>query len=93
MCRLSWINGTNPHVVFLTDFRYEKKTDVLHNKVTTERKESKNKVEEDRYMQEEREKMAVEEYEHWLVSAAAGALGAPPESGPAPALCRRSNQS
>ncbi|XP_040892485.1 microtubule-associated protein 9 [Toxotes jaculatrix] len=45
----------------------EKKKDVLHVKLTTERKEIKNKAEEERYMTEEREKMALEMYENWLV--------------------------
>ncbi len=33
-----------------------------------ERKEVKNKEEEERYMKEERDKMALEIYENWLVS-------------------------
>lgn len=33
-----------------------------------ERKAVKNKEEEERYLKEEREKMAVEMYEQWLVS-------------------------
>lgn len=48
--------------------RCEKKKDVLHEKVTMERKEIKNKAEEERYMKEERDKMALELYENWLVS-------------------------
>lgn len=34
-----------------------------------ERKEMKNKAEEEQYMKEERDKMALEMYENWLVSA------------------------
>lgn len=33
-----------------------------------ERKEIKNKAEEERYMKEERDKIALEMYENWLVS-------------------------
>lgn len=33
-----------------------------------ERKEIRNKAEEERYMKEERDKMALELYENWLVS-------------------------
>lgn len=39
----------------------------MHNKVTTEHKENKNKAEEEQYMKEERDKMALEMYENWLV--------------------------
>lgn len=53
---------------FLKWSRREKKKDDLHEKVTTERKEIRNKAEEERYMKEERDKMALELYENWLVS-------------------------
>ncbi|KAM3623890.1 uncharacterized protein V6R79_016758 [Siganus canaliculatus] len=46
---------------------YEKKNDALHERVTTERKEGINKEEEERYMKEERDKMALDMYENWLV--------------------------
>eukprot|EP00064_Thunnus_orientalis_P010808 superscaffoldBa00001501_g10835 len=49
-----------------SDSRCEKKNDAVQNKVTTERKENKDKAEEERYMKEERDKMALEMYEHWL---------------------------
>ncbi|XP_037620553.1 microtubule-associated protein 9 [Sebastes umbrosus] len=49
-----------------SDWR-EKKKDVLHEKVTMEREEIKNKAEEECYMKEERDQMALEMYEHWLV--------------------------
>ncbi|XP_023148452.2 microtubule-associated protein 9 [Amphiprion ocellaris] len=45
----------------------EKKKDVLHEKLTTKSKEIQNKAEEERYMKEERDKMALETYENWLV--------------------------
>ncbi|XP_051801924.1 microtubule-associated protein 9 [Acanthochromis polyacanthus] len=45
----------------------EKKKDVLHEKLTTKSKEIQNKAEEERYMKEERDKMALEMYENWLV--------------------------
>lgn len=48
--------------------RCEKKKDVLHEKVTSERRELINKVEEEKYMKEEKEKVALETYEKWLVS-------------------------
>ncbi|XP_068561547.1 microtubule-associated protein 9 [Cebidichthys violaceus] len=50
----------------VSDWR-EKKTVVLHEKVSTEREETQNKAEEERYMKEERDKMALEMYENWLV--------------------------
>lgn len=37
-----------------------------------ERKEIKNKAEEERYMKEERDKMASDVYENWLVSRITG---------------------
>ncbi|XP_026214746.1 microtubule-associated protein 9 [Anabas testudineus] len=45
----------------------EKKKDVLNGKVMMERKEIKNKAEEERYIKEERDKMAADMYENWLV--------------------------
>ncbi|XP_029290683.1 microtubule-associated protein 9 [Cottoperca gobio] len=45
----------------------DKKKDVLYEKVTMEREEIKNKAEEERYMKEERDKIALEMYENWLV--------------------------
>lgn len=59
------IMTSNSFYIFLKCFRCEKKKD---DKVTMERKENKDKAEEERYMQEERDKMALEMYEHWLVS-------------------------
>lgn len=56
------------YVFFLIWRRCEKKKDVLQEKVTTERKEFQNKAEEEQYMKEERDKMALEMYENWLVS-------------------------
>ncbi|XP_062281789.1 microtubule-associated protein 9 [Scomber scombrus] len=44
----------------------EKKKDSVNNKVTMERKETKSKAEEEQYMKEERDKVALEMYEHWL---------------------------
>ncbi|KAK5866083.1 hypothetical protein PBY51_020300 [Eleginops maclovinus] len=46
---------------------HDKKKDVLQEKVTMKRKEIQNKAEEERYMKEERDKMALEMYESWLV--------------------------
>ncbi|KAL3067022.1 hypothetical protein OYC64_016884 [Pagothenia borchgrevinki] len=45
----------------------DKKKDVIHEIVTMKRKEIQNKAEEERYMKEERDKMALEMYESWLV--------------------------
>ncbi|KAK2918989.1 hypothetical protein Q8A73_003360 [Channa argus] len=45
----------------------EKKKHVVHKKVTMEHQELKNKAEEERYMREERDKMALEMYEKWLM--------------------------
>ncbi|XP_028458255.1 microtubule-associated protein 9 isoform X2 [Perca flavescens] len=45
----------------------EKKKDVLHEKFTKEQEKIQNKAEEERYMKEERDKMALEMYENWLV--------------------------
>ncbi|KAM6941719.1 microtubule-associated protein 9 [Lycodopsis pacificus] len=50
----------------VSDWR-EKKTVVLHEKVSTVREETQNKTEEERYMKEERDQMALEMYENWLV--------------------------
>ncbi|XP_054635138.1 microtubule-associated protein 9 [Dunckerocampus dactyliophorus] len=44
----------------------EKKTDALQKKVSTERLENKNRAEEHRYIQEEKDKMALEIFEQWL---------------------------
>ncbi|XP_056892593.1 microtubule-associated protein 9 isoform X1 [Takifugu flavidus] len=44
----------------------EKKKNVIHEKVTTESKCLKNKAEEERYLKEERDQMALEAYENWL---------------------------
>nr|XP_020457756.1 microtubule-associated protein 9 isoform X2 [Monopterus albus] len=44
----------------------EKKKDVLHKKVMMERTEIKNKAEEEVYLKEEKEKLALEMYEKWL---------------------------
>lgn len=49
-------------------WRSEKKKNVIHEKVITENKCLKNKAEEERYLKEERDKMALEVYENWLVS-------------------------
>lgn len=49
-------------------FRHDKKKDVIYEIVTMKRKEIQNKSEEERYMKEERDKMALEMYESWLVS-------------------------
>ncbi|KAJ4945185.1 hypothetical protein JOQ06_013720 [Pogonophryne albipinna] len=46
---------------------HDKKKDVIHEIVTMKRKEIQNKSEEERYMKEERDKMALEMYESWLV--------------------------
>ncbi|KAK1886031.1 Microtubule-associated protein 9 [Dissostichus eleginoides] len=46
---------------------HDKKKDVIHEIVTMKRKEIQNKAEEERYMKEERDKMALEMYENWLV--------------------------
>ncbi|XP_074549694.1 microtubule-associated protein 9 [Halichoeres trimaculatus] len=46
---------------------HEKKKDVIHEKLIKERKEIKVKAEEERYMKEERDKTALEMYEHWLI--------------------------
>uniref|UniRef100_A0A8D0A2G5 Microtubule-associated protein 9 n=1 Tax=Sander lucioperca TaxID=283035 RepID=A0A8D0A2G5_SANLU len=45
----------------------EKKKGVLHEKFTKEQEKIQNKAEEERYMKEERDKMALEMYENWLV--------------------------
>ncbi|XP_026159405.1 microtubule-associated protein 9 isoform X2 [Mastacembelus armatus] len=44
----------------------EKKKVVQHERITVERKEIRNKTEEERYMKEERDKMALEMYENWV---------------------------
>ncbi|XP_010776317.1 microtubule-associated protein 9 isoform X2 [Notothenia coriiceps] len=46
---------------------HDKKKDVIHVIVKMKRKEIQNKAEEERYMKEERDKMALEMYESWLV--------------------------
>ncbi|KAI4832416.1 hypothetical protein KUCAC02_015385 [Chaenocephalus aceratus] len=46
---------------------HDKKKDVIYEIVTMKRKEIQNKSEEERYMKEERDKMALEMYESWLV--------------------------
>ncbi|XP_068607070.1 microtubule-associated protein 9 [Brachionichthys hirsutus] len=45
----------------------EKKKDGLHEKVTMESKAVQNKAEEEQYMKEERDLMALEAYEKWIV--------------------------
>ncbi|XP_047220774.1 microtubule-associated protein 9 isoform X1 [Girardinichthys multiradiatus] len=45
----------------------DKKKDVLHEKFKRELEEMKTKAEEEQYMKEDREKMALETYENWLI--------------------------
>lgn len=52
----------------MTHLRCEKKKDVICGKLTMEREELKNKAEEEQYLKEDRDKMALEMYENWLVS-------------------------
>uniref|UniRef100_A0A3Q2Z9F7 Microtubule-associated protein 9 n=1 Tax=Kryptolebias marmoratus TaxID=37003 RepID=A0A3Q2Z9F7_KRYMA len=47
----------------------EKKKDVLHEKLERERKQIQTKAEEEQYMKEDRDKMALDTYESWLVRA------------------------
>lgn len=48
--------------------RSEKKKNVIHERLATEHKIVKNKAEEEMYLKEERDKMATEAFENWLVS-------------------------
>lgn len=53
-------------VVFIW-FRCEKKKDVLQEHLERERKQIQTKAEEEQYLKEERDKMALDTYEGWLV--------------------------
>lgn len=44
------------------------KKNEIHERLTTQHKSVKNKAEEESYIKEERDKMALEAYENWLVS-------------------------
>lgn len=56
--------------VFFRSFcwRSEKKQNV-NERLTKEHKSLKSKVQEERYLKEEKDKMAIEAFENWLVSA------------------------
>ncbi|XP_007551987.1 microtubule-associated protein 9 [Poecilia formosa] len=45
----------------------DKKKDLLHEKLKREREEIKTKAEEELYLKEEKDKMAIETYENWLI--------------------------